>query len=1057
MITFHAPTCDTIHDVSKDGACSENVDNSKNSTTIKINEPELESDDDETIATFVTSTGQQLALYAVEDSDEIFAVALYDESGEPPSNFHFLLKADVERLIGEGAVKTVKKPTLQQKRESKPLDKKEEIIYETYEETKRRYEKIEEIKKKSDIKANIVEVPKHQKLQKKKVQNLERTNTYVMKSSRNKNAIRQPHLTKTTKKISNASHSRFDSRKETNIGYTSNESYIIDHFQDDIDSDAEIIEQSTVQYMLCDGDHSDSELTFDELQASLLSFNTSKASLNASKTRSLESQSNERKKDIGIKFSSTLKNSPNATLVYSQKKESVTVCRTYKNQKKSQLSNNLLKIQKKVIKEDIEDPTLSDFSTFEDGPNSSDELPQNDMQNSLIEPHAVKVKRSRKQQLTVVNRTDSEIIIQPASVFSEEEEEPVVTKKRGRRKKKLLPDPDYNPRKPIRRTRRTHRSVEVIEIDIDENDRSNIMEITLDGKKGKGSSDKENDIISVGDSDESDEDLNKKSKDCIMQCSHCNRKFRKRRALERHLEICPKSPANIQKLEERKACMIGKGKKFKCKSCNEFFDIAVALARHVRAVHSPRKRGRPPKHSWLRNDSDSSDIEDSMDESSPEPEREPRRRGRPRIKSSLSKDESPTPDIELKLDSSFETFTEPRKRGRPPKKKPSKERSASPESMEKNINLAEHKMQSMERPIMEFISEPRKRGRPSKKSLSKEGRSVSPDLKDKSDMLDLLPIQIPKKRGRPSKRNLSKDERSTTPEAEEKNESYAEISSEPRKRGRPSKRSTSKDKRSESPEVVVKIEILSESNSNDDEMTTEVDEKNEDSMEAISEFRKNVKFNKEKFLVDEKSVMPESEMNMQNLIESSDKSQQKSKLNQDKFLKDDISQDLEIEIKVESSVDSLGETRKQDSQSTDIALQDERSVTPEVDEKEITSLQNILVDEKDKIKIKKKILSPNRTWKVKKLNCADCGKWFSSAAALTTHRLQHRTKTSGHLAHRCPLCKKLIPLELFAKHLTMAHGKPMSERSGEGGGSGGLRRPIYRHKKWAARTLRSTN
>lgn len=48
--------------------------------------------DEETIATFVTADGQQLALYAVEDSDDIFAVAVYDESGEPPIHFEFLMK-----------------------------------------------------------------------------------------------------------------------------------------------------------------------------------------------------------------------------------------------------------------------------------------------------------------------------------------------------------------------------------------------------------------------------------------------------------------------------------------------------------------------------------------------------------------------------------------------------------------------------------------------------------------------------------------------------------------------------------------------------------------------------------------------------------------------------------------------------------------------------------------------------------------------------------------------------------------------------------------------------
>lgn len=51
-----------------------------------------ENEGEDTIATFVTSAGQQLALYAVENSEDIFAVALYDESGLPPTNFQFLMK-----------------------------------------------------------------------------------------------------------------------------------------------------------------------------------------------------------------------------------------------------------------------------------------------------------------------------------------------------------------------------------------------------------------------------------------------------------------------------------------------------------------------------------------------------------------------------------------------------------------------------------------------------------------------------------------------------------------------------------------------------------------------------------------------------------------------------------------------------------------------------------------------------------------------------------------------------------------------------------------------------
>lgn len=52
----------------------------------------VDDSDEETIATFLTAAGQRLALYAVEDSDQVFAVAVYDESGEPPTNFQFLIK-----------------------------------------------------------------------------------------------------------------------------------------------------------------------------------------------------------------------------------------------------------------------------------------------------------------------------------------------------------------------------------------------------------------------------------------------------------------------------------------------------------------------------------------------------------------------------------------------------------------------------------------------------------------------------------------------------------------------------------------------------------------------------------------------------------------------------------------------------------------------------------------------------------------------------------------------------------------------------------------------------
>lgn len=193
--------------------------------------------------------------------------------------------------------------------------------------------------------------------------------------------------------------------------------------------------------------------------------------------------------------------------------------------------------------------------------------------------------------------------------------------------------------------------MEVINIDVEEGEIATAMA----SGKGKGSSDKENDVISVGDTDEDEEEeeeeeeeeatgdedsANKQKKQPLMQCTHCLRNFRKRRALERHVQACPKSPANLQKLEERKRIATAGGKapkRFKCKSCDETFDIAVALARHVRVTHSPRKRGRPAKN-WSRTrefDSSESEVEEEEEDESfeeSEPERERKRRGRPPIK-----------------------------------------------------------------------------------------------------------------------------------------------------------------------------------------------------------------------------------------------------------------------------------------------------------------------------------------------------------------------------------------------------------------------------------------
>ena len=396
-----------------------------------------------------------------------------------------------------------------------------------------------------------------------------------------------------------------------------------------------------MQYILCDGDGSDSELTFDELQASLESFKTGKSTCIANTIKSPDSRKIVIKKEPAIRFSPAVKSTPKVAPILTPRKElSATSPRTYKNAKKARMTNNLLQATKK-IKQEIMDPSYGDYISFDDSHISADEASQNlSRDDSAIEnlPNAVKVKRSRKQQLTVVNRTDSEIIIQSASAFSEEEEEQVITRKRGRRKKKIVADPDYNPRKPTKKPRKsTSRLVEVIEIDVDESERTSTIDVTLEGAKGKGSSDKENDIISLDDSDEDDDDEealpSSKAKPAgtksAMKCNHCLRNFRKRGALERHLHACPK--ANLPK------------KRFKCKLCDDTFDIAVALARHVRVSHSPRKRGRPPK-GWVHEsddedeDSESQESEESTEESEPE-RRGPKKRGRPPRKRSVSKDE----------------------------------------------------------------------------------------------------------------------------------------------------------------------------------------------------------------------------------------------------------------------------------------------------------------------------------------------------------------------------------------------------------------------------------
>lgn len=46
-------------------------------------------------------------------------------------------------------------------------------------------------------------------------------------------------------------------------------------------------------------------------------------------------------------------------------------------------------------------------------------------------------------------------------------------------------------------------------------------------------------------------------------------------------------------------------------------------------------------------------------------------------------------------------------------------------------------------------------------------------------------------------------------------------------------------------------------------------------------------------------------------------------------------------------------------------------------------------------RVKRKRKQINYSLNTKKLNCADCGRWFPSSALLDAHCLQHGTKRSG--------------------------------------------------------------
>ncbi|XP_046612062.1 uncharacterized protein LOC124301264 isoform X2 [Neodiprion virginianus] len=578
-------------------------------------------EDEETIATFITAAGQQLALYAVEDSEDVFAVAVYDESGEPPTNFQFLMKSDVERLIGEGAVRTVKKPS--------------------------------QIKRQLLTTQSPVFTPRQQRIQHTSSNDESMTEVKfrqqkALQRACNNNAVINENCQ--TVLDSNRLTENYSSKEPNNVTYLMMNDTPMSvgksgGSQESLASESEIVEQSTVQYILLEGDQSDSELTFDEIQATLQGFNLSKNGNKSVKKKIFgrktvvnqrsEIQHVDNTNDI-IKSETqpifnSIENCLNTSNYNTPSIEPQIETRVSENfgavdEVDSSAPRSVKSDTPKLgpdVKENATDKLSENISTaFVDPKINSNGIDGNQQSMSTLEPNVPKqnieiqprIKRPRKQQLTSVNRGDSEIIIQPALIGAEEENN---NKKRGRRKKKPAPDPDYNPR-PIRlkKSKKAARNpkVEIIEIDIDEEHslsqaKNDVIEITIDDGKEKGSSDKENEIIMVRDSDDESHDTQTKPIPPAMQCVHCSRNFRQKRALDTHSRVCPKlrtklNKANIRTLEKSDSLSKDESgvkqvvhKEYTCKVCQEKFNAVVVLARHTRMEHPKAYRNKSSKAS----------------------------------------------------------------------------------------------------------------------------------------------------------------------------------------------------------------------------------------------------------------------------------------------------------------------------------------------------------------------------------------------------------------------------------------------------------------------------
>ncbi|XP_044004068.1 probable WRKY transcription factor protein 1 [Aphidius gifuensis] len=541
--------------------------------------------DEETMATFYTSDGQRLALYALENSEDIFAVSVYDESA-PPNDFQFLAKSDVERLISEGAIETVKKPS--------QLKKKSFHVGETPPIPKRT----------TTTTTTINNPPIINKLPSAK-------NTYAnVNVSKKINSPLNVNPTRTT--YQNMNKPRRQTILSSNVK-------IIKHYSKPSDkiNPREIVQKSTVQHILQDNQEEDEELTLDDIAHlftkekiqnknginKIIGNNKSNTAVTSTKTPE--------KPHITRRIPQILSNTASKYSSNNNSNNNNHSSTPIKRKNSPEIRNNFLG-------KGVSPPPPPDdinMSGLNSPKSSTDEL-----------TNFSRMKRSRKQQLTFVDRADSEIIIQPLAEQEEEEKEEEKKRtgnKRGRKKRDL---PKKKKPAILKGTKKRRyfskkyatRRIEIIDVDTDVIDdessgkkkKNKIDEITIYDGKEKGSSDKENDIIEVGDTDEDnreaqeqveedeineeDEDnaeeieKNKKNK---FECHDCHRIFYTKSALKNNNNKTRVNSLRSSRLNKNNNDVSNDNeKKYTCKTCGDKFDVVVALARHVRCTHSLQKK-----------------------------------------------------------------------------------------------------------------------------------------------------------------------------------------------------------------------------------------------------------------------------------------------------------------------------------------------------------------------------------------------------------------------------------------------------------------------------------